>query len=390
MADEDTTGHTTGDTPGKAPGAADGSPRPRRRTVLHTAVRGTVGALVLAGIGLGAVYLKVDGNIAGIDIDSILGPDRPADVPNGSLDILLLGSDSRSGDNGRYGRDDGTARSDTAMIVHVDKAHERMSVVSIPRDTLIERPECDKPGGGTAPRARRAMFNSAYEVGGPACAVKTVESMTGIRMDHYVEIDFTGFKKVVDALGGVRVTTTERIEDEDSGLRLGPGRHTLNGEQALALVRTRKGVGNGSDLGRIRLQHAFLRAFVDRVGSVGVLSDPKRLYDLVDTATSALTTDSALSSASDLAALARAVGDIDSRNIHLVTLPVRYSSADPNRVVPIGRQTERIWAALKADRPIPASVTEGSAAEETDEETDGKTERGREGGRVRPGGAAAE
>lgn len=374
MADEDTTS-------GKAERAARRSPRSRRRTALHAAAWGTAGLLALAGVGLGLAYLKVDGNIAGIDIDAILGPDRPADVPNGSLDILLLGSDSRSGENGRYGRDDGTARSDTAMIVHVDEAHERMSVVSIPRDTLVERPECDKRGGGTAPAARRAMFNSAYEVGGPACAVKTVESLTGVRMDHYVEIDFTGFEKVVDALGGVRITTTERIEDEDSGLRLSAGEHTLDGERALALVRTRKGVGNGSDLERIRLQHAFLRAFADQVRSVGLLSDPKRFYDLVDTATSALTTDSALASASALAGLAKAVGDIESRDIQLVTLPVRYSSADPNRVVPIGRQTKRIWAALKADRPIPASVTEGSVAEET-----GRGRGGRERGEGERGG----
>ncbi|HZG03468.1 MAG TPA: LCP family protein [Streptomyces sp.] len=356
MADDDTTG---GEAPGEGP-----APRARRRTALHAAVWGTVGALVLAGAGLGLVYLRIDGNVAGVDIDSALGPDRPADVPDGSLDILLLGSDSRSGDNRRYGRDDGTARSDTAMIVHVNKAHDRVSVVSIPRDTLVERPECDKPGGGTAPAARRAMFNEAYETGGPACAVKTVESMTGIRMDHYVEIDFTGFKEVVDRLGGVPVTTTEPIDDEDSHLHLPAGRHTLDGERALALVRTRKSVGNGSDLGRIRLQHAFVRAFAERVRNVGVFSDPKRFYGLLDTASSALTTDSALASAPRLAGLAKALRDVDPRDVRTVTLPVRYSSADPNRVVPVRSRAERIWRALRADEPVPASAAEGTAAAE--------------------------
>ncbi|CAL9523679.1 Polyisoprenyl-teichoic acid--peptidoglycan teichoic acid transferase TagU [Streptomyces sp. enrichment culture] len=365
MADEDT---TTGG--GESGGQERRSPRPRRRRGLYAAVWATVGALVLAGAGFGLVYLRIDGNIAGVDIDSVLGPDRPADVPDGTLDILLLGSDSRSGDNSRYGRDDGTARSDTAMIVHVNKAHDRASVVSIPRDTLVERPECEKTGGGTAPAARRAMFNQAYEIGGPACTVKTVESMTGIRMDHYVELDFTGFKKVVDELGGVEITVTEPIEDDDSRLSLEPGRHTLDGEQALGLVRTRKGVGNGSDLGRIKLQHAFVGAFADRVREVGVFSDPKKTYDLLDTVTSHLTTDAALASASDLAGLAGAVKDIGSEDIETVTLPVRYSSADPNRVVPIGVQTERIWDALKADRPIPDSVTKGSAAQEAEEAED--------------------
>jgi LCP family protein required for cell wall assembly len=360
MADDD----TTGDDKGSGRAGERGSPGRRRRRALYAAVWATVGALVLAGGGLGLVYFRITDNIAGIDIDSALGPDRPADVPDGSLDILLLGSDTRSGKNSRYGRDDGTARSDTAMIVHINEAHDRASVVSIPRDTLVERPECEKTGGGTAPAARRAMFNRAYEVGGPACAVKTVESMTGIRMDHYVELDFTGFRKVIDELGGVEVTVKEPIEDEDSHLRLEPGRHTLDGEQALALVRTRKSIGNGSDLGRIKLQHTFVRALADRVRSVGVLSDPKRTYDLLDTVTSHLTTDSALASAADLAGLARTVEHIDSKDIKMVTLPVRYSSADPNRVVPIGVQTERIWDALKADRPIPDSVTKGSAAED--------------------------
>ncbi|WP_101255641.1 LCP family protein [Streptomyces barkulensis] len=362
MADEDT---TTGG--GESGGQERRSPRPRRRRGLYAAAWAAVGVLVLAGAGLGLVYSRIDGNIAGIDIDSVLGPNRPADVPDGTLDILLLGSDTRAGDNSRYGRDDGTARSDTAMIVHVNKEHDRASVVSIPRDTLVERPECEKTDGGTAPAARRTMFNRAYEIGGPACTVKTVESMTGIRMDHYVELDFDGFEKVVDELGGVEMTVTEPIEDEDSRLDLEPGRHTLDGEQALALVRTRKGVGNGSDLGRIKLQQAFVKALADRVGDVGVFSDPKKTYDLLDAVTSHLTTDAALASVSDLAGLAGVVKGVDPDDIEMVTLPVRYSSADPNRVVPIGVQTERVWDALKTDRPIPDSATKGSAAREATE-----------------------
>ena len=122
------------------------------------------------------------------------------------------------------------------------------------------------------------MFNTAYEVGGPACAVKTVEQMSGIRMDHYVEVDFTGFKKLIDALGGVPVTTNKPIKDDKSHLDLQAGKHTLNGEQALGLVRTRHGVvGDGSDLGRIQLQQAFIKALIGQVKSVGVFSNPAKL-----------------------------------------------------------------------------------------------------------------
>ncbi|HEX5567236.1 MAG TPA: LCP family protein [Streptomyces sp.] len=364
MADHSTRGEETAEHRRRT-GRGSGV-RSWRHGPLYATVWVTVGALVLAGAGLGLVYLRVDGNISGIDIDSALGTDRPVDVPDGSLDILVLGSDTRSGDNARYGRDDGTARSDTAMIVHINEAHDRASVVSIPRDTLVERPECKKGEGGTAPAEPRAMFNEAYETGGPVCAVKTVEALTGIRMDHYVEVDFSGFRKLVDALGGVEITTTRPIRDEDSRLRLSAGHHTLTGEQALALVRTRKTVGNGSDLGRIRLQHAFLRKFVDQVRGVGAFSEPGKFYDLVDTATTALTTDSELASVADLAGLAKTLKDVESRNIQMVTLPVRYSSSDPNRVVPMEKRTERIWKALRADEPIPDSAARDSAAKEDD------------------------
>ncbi|PJE96061.1 transcriptional regulator [Streptomyces carminius] len=350
--------HTTAD----GGTGADRTARSRRHRALRAALWVVAGALVLAGAGLGLVHLRLDGNISDVDIDSALGTDRPADVPGGSLDILVLGSDTRSGDNGRYGRDDGTARSDTAMIVHIAESHDRASVVSIPRDTLVRRPACEKTGGGTAAAEPRTMFNKAYEIGGPVCAVKTAESLTGIRMDHYIEIDFTGFKKLIDELGGVEITTSRPIDDEDSHLTLPPGDHTLDGEQALGLVRTRKSIGNGSDLGRIDLQHKFVRALVEQVRSVGVLSEPKRFYDLVDTATSAVTTDSGLASTAELAGLGKVLKGIDSEDIQLVTLPVRYSEADPNRVEPIQRGAQRIWTALRADEPVPASATEGSIA----------------------------
>ncbi|TGG81932.1 hypothetical protein D8771_17950, partial [Streptomyces albus] len=243
-------------------------------------------------------------------IDAKLGTDRPDDVDDGSQDILVLGSDSRSGDNGKYGEDEGAARSDTAMVMHIDKGHKSASVVSIPRDTLIERPACESDTtGDQVPAEHRAMFNTAYEVGGPACAVKTVESMSGIRMDHYLEVDFTGFTKLIDELGGVEITTKTAIDDSKSHLDLEPGTHTLNGEQSLelidelggveittktaiddskshldlepgthtlngeqslGLVRTRKSVGAGSDLGRIQLQQAFIKALMDQTKSVGV------------------------------------------------------------------------------------------------------------------------
>jgi LCP family protein required for cell wall assembly len=260
--------------------------------------------------------------------------------------------------------DEGSARSDTAMVVHVNKGHKTASVVSIPRDTLVTRPDCTSDTTGeTVSGQQRAMFNTAYEVGGPACAVKTVESMSGIRMDHYVEVDFTGFKKLIDQLGGVEITTTQAIDDSKSHLHLQPGTHTLDGEQSLGLVRTRKSVGDGSDLGRIQLQQAFIKALMEQAKSVGVFSNPKTLFDLADTATKAVTTDSDLGSVKKLTGFATGLKGLGSKNVTMVTMPVQYDPADPNRVIPLEESAQQVWTALKHDKPIPASATEKSAGD---------------------------
>ncbi|GAA3854533.1 LCP family protein [Streptomyces sedi] len=339
----------------------------RRRRLVRAALVTAVVLAVLAGAAGTALYLKLDGNISQIDIEEALGGDRPEDSDNGSTDVLVLGSDTRTGENGAFGGDDpdGEARSDTAMILHVNEDHDAATVVSIPRDTIVPRPACERAdGGGEAPAVERTMFNEAYGVGGPVCAVKTVEAMTGLRMDHFLEVDFAGFERLVDALGGVEVTTNEAIEDSDSHLRLSAGTHTLSGRESLALVRTRKAVGDGSDLGRIQLQQSFLRSLMSQVDGVDLVGNPKRLYDLADTATSSLTTDSDLASVRKLVDLTRTLGDIGPDATQMVTLPVGYDPADPNRVAPLTEQSRQVWDALREDRPVPRSAIRDSAAEE--------------------------
>ncbi|MET7699468.1 LCP family protein [Streptomyces sp. NPDC005485] len=334
----------------------------RRKALLITAWT-AAGIVVLGGTGVGYLYFKLNGNIKSVDINQALGTDRPLDVDNGSEDILVLGSDTRSGDNKKLGggTDDGSARSDTAMIVHVYEGHKKASVVSIPRDTLVDRPACTDTKGASHAAASGVMFNSAYSTGGAACAVKTVESMTDIRMDHYVEVDFTGFQKLIDDLGGVPITTTKNIKDADSHLNLKAGTHTLNGKQALGLVRTRHGVGDGSDLGRIQLQQAFIKALVNQVKDIGVLTSPKKLWDLADTATQAVTTDSDLGSVKDLASFANGLKGIGSSKMNMVTMPVIYDPADPNRVIVEKAKAQLVWDALKNDRAIPRAATKGTA-----------------------------
>ncbi|MEU5365547.1 LCP family protein [Streptomyces sp. NPDC005925] len=342
------------------------TPRGKRHKGLRITAWVAAGIVALGGTGAGYLYFKLNGNISSIDIDQLLGADRPDKADDGSQNILVLGSDTRSGDNEQLGggTDDGTARSDTAMVVHVHRGHKKASVVSIPRDTLIDRPRCSGADGDTHGAAKDVMFNSAYSTGGAACAVKTVETLSDLRMDHYLEVDFAGFEKLVDELGGVGITTTKSIDDPDSHLRLKAGTHRLSGEQALGLVRTRHGVGDGSDLGRIQLQQAFVKALATQVKDIGVFTSPKKLYDLADTATRAVTTDSGLASVNSLTSFANGLRDITPEHLRMVTLPVRYDPADPNRVLVQKKKARQLWHALKKDRPIPRTVTAGTATGE--------------------------
>jgi LCP family protein required for cell wall assembly len=336
----------------------------RRSRALKTAGLTLTALLVLCAGAAGWVYWQLSDNITGVDINSALGDDRPpraliapspgatasdAPPPTGSLNILVLGSDSRDGaENSELGGGEGgSARSDTAMVVHLDAGRTAATVVSIPRDTLVTRPSCPLADGGESAEAYGAMFNSAYEVGGPVCAVKTVESLTGVRMDHYIEIDFAGFAGLVDALGGVTVTTEEDIDDDRSHLRLAAGTHHLDGEQALGLARTRHGIGDGSDLGRIELQHILVKALLERISEAGLTSDPARLYEVADAVTGSLTTDTGLDSLGELIDLGRSLRDLSADRVTTVTMPVVPAPADPNRVVADEPEASDLWASLR-------------------------------------------
>jgi LCP family protein required for cell wall assembly len=331
----------------------------RSRSGLLKAVGLTLaGLLALGAAGAGWVYWHLNDNITSVDINSALGDDRPAKsmttpagsasaspLPTEALNILVLGSDSRDGEENKQlgGGADGGARSDTAMVVHVDAGRTGATVVSIPRDTLVTRPSCPLADGESTEEAYGVMFNSAYAVGGPVCAVKTVESMTDVRMDHYIEIDFAGFAKLVDALGGVTVTTDEDIDDEDSHLTLEAGTHQLDGEQALGLARTRHGIGDGSDLGRIGLQQTLVKALLERLSDIG----PTRLYSVADAVTGSLTTDTGLDSLTELYELGQSLEGLSADDTTTVTMPVERAPSDANRVVAQEPEAGELWESLR-------------------------------------------
>ncbi|MGW3172279.1 LCP family protein [Streptomyces sp. NPDC001153] len=332
----------------------------RRSGALKAVGLTLAGFLVLGTAVAGYAYWHLNHNIKGVDINSALGDDRPAraviapaatasPLPTGSLNILVLGSDSRSGKANKElgGGDSSGARSDTAMVVHIDAGRTKATVVSIPRDTLVTRPSCPLASGGSTAQAYGAMFNTAYEVGGPVCAVKTVESITNVRMDHYIEIDFSGFAKLVDALGGVDVTTTQDIDDDYSHLHLRAGGHHLNGTQALALARTRHGIGDGSDLGRIGLQQMLVKDLLEQMAGTDLLTDPAKLYRVADAVTASLTTDTGLDSLSELMRLGQSLKGLTADHVRTVMMPVVTAPSDPNRVIAKEPAATELWASLR-------------------------------------------
>ncbi|MGW2210572.1 LCP family protein [Streptomyces sp. NPDC001781] len=349
-------------TPPEAPDSSTPQKAPRRRRTGRWVML-TLAVLVVAGAGTGYVmYSRLDGNITGLDLDKAIGDDRPAKLPTSGQNVLVLGSDSRAGANAGLGTGHvAGARSDTALVIHIPEGRKQAVAVSIPRDTLVTRPECVKDDGTKLSPANRVMFNSVYSAAGPACVVKTVEKMSGVRLDHFVEIDFAGFKGLVDAIGGVPVTVDRDIHDSSSGLDLAAGTHRLDGTEALQFVRTRHGIGDGSDLGRIGMQQKFLMALLAEIKKQDLMGSPTKAYAVADDLTTALTTDSGLASLTRLAEFSRSMNGVDTSTMETIMLPVQYDTQDPNRVVAAEPQAEQLWTALRTDGAIPDSARKSPA-----------------------------
>lgn len=288
--------------------------------------------VAVGGVGLWA-YQSLEGNIHSADIDGKLGGDRPANTSPGSKNILVVGSDSRDGDNGKYGKGLTTMQSDTLMVVHVAADREWATVVSLPRDSWVRIPACDR-GNGTTSTAHQFKINEAFAVGGTsgevagaaACTIKTVEENTGLRIDHFMSVDFQGFKGMVNALDGIEVCPETAIHDTKAHLDLAAGCQTVKGEKALGYVRTRYSVGDGSDIGRIGRQQEFMEALAAKAQTK--LTSPAALYGFLDSATESLTTDKALAGIKPLTALASELKGIPGDRLTFLTVPNYPREAD--------------------------------------------------------------
>ncbi|MFF1833900.1 LCP family protein [Streptomyces sp. NPDC058231] len=329
--------------------------RRRRRWVRWVALAASFLVLVAAGLGWW-LYRKLDNNIrtdtsAASELRAY-ERERPASVVHDAENILLIGSDSRAGDNRRYGRDDGgSQRSDTTILLHLAADRKSATAMSVPRDLMVEIPSCRQPGGKRT-RKQFAQFNWAFEFGGTACTIRTVERMTGIRVDHYMVVDFNGFKDMVDAVDGVEICLKKSIDDPDAHLKLRAGRQKLDGEEALGYVRARKSLGNGSDTDRMDRQQRFLGALVNKVQSNGVLLNPTRLYPVLDAATKSLTTDPGLDTLKDLYELVRGMRNVPTEKVQFLTVPRQPYAVDPNRDELVQPEARKLFKRLRDDTPV--------------------------------------
>ncbi|WP_407568236.1 LCP family protein [Arsenicicoccus dermatophilus] len=361
---------------------------PERRR--HPILRGIVIALVcvlsvVAGGSVVALF-KLNGNIKSLEISSgLLRPKAQVstDPTSGksAANILLMGVDSRAGSNAVYG-DASDARSgmrsDTTMLVHLAADRRSAVVVSIPRDTVMPGPPLLRTATGvkatsTTPSAppgcdihapvatwdTRRMFNENITLGGIDCVVATVMQNTGLSIDHVATVDFSGFKQIVNAMGSVPICVTKPVNDPLSGLKLAAGWHELNGEDSLAFVRTRHGVGDGSDIGRMRLQQDFAAAVVRKATSTGVLLNPAKMYGVMDAATKALSTDPELAGGRALSSLALELREMKPADIRFLTAPTEAYPRDPNRLQ-LSPAATQLWTLLRNDAPWPG--TPGGAA----------------------------
>lgn len=333
--------------------------RPRwfRITAWSTGALAIIAILALV-VGYFA-YRHYDGRIDKVDVlqphdPKITQPDKQEHAEN----YLLIGSDTRAGRNSGYGNVDG-ARSDTTIIAHLSADGKHATLVSIPRDAWVDIPRC-KQTDGTWSQPTTDMFNSAFATGGPTCTILTVQALTGIKITHYAQVDFVGFKNMVNALGGVDVYSPEDVNDSDSGLRLHKGKQEISGDQALAYVRARYALGDGSDLDRIERQQRFMAAMIGEAGDRKILTNPGRLKSFMDAATGSVTVDKD-TSLRDLYGLAKRLRGLDPNRVSFYTAPIANRDYTPpgqidgGRVKLDDRAGAKLWSSIIEDTTPPTA-----------------------------------
>ncbi|MCL6733146.1 LCP family protein [Streptomyces neyagawaensis] len=354
--------------------AGTATPRRRRRVLRWSA---TVLAVVILGTaGAGYLYYRhLNGNIKKEKLN--LGDTKIAEpTPNAAgqtpLNILLIGSDARdTKENQKLGgaRETfgGTPLADVQMLLHLSADRSNMSVVSMPRDTLLDIPKCTDPDDGKVYAASsRAMTNESLGRGGPGCTVATWQELTGIHIDHFMMVDFAGVVSMADAIGGVPVCVTDNIESRDSlghgsGLKLEKGTTYIQGKQALQWLRTRYGFEDGSDIARAKAQHMYMNSMVRELRENATITNPNKLRRLAEEATTALTVDPGLGDVAALYDLSKELRKVEPARITMTTMPFTYVGA---RVVPKEGDAEKLFRLVREDIALDGKDAKKATSEE--------------------------
>ena len=294
-------------------------------------------------------------------IDAFAGLEERPEKTSSAINYLLVGSDTREGLTKeelkllRVGSVATAAgkRSDTMLLVHISKSRDKAVLISIPRDTFALIPEHTTKAGKVIP-AVHSKINSSFNWGGAPLLIQTIENMTQLKIDHYVEVNFAGFARIVDSLGGIEVCTKKNINDPKSHLILEAGVHTLDGIEALKYVRTREFDGMG-DLGRMQRQQAFMSSVLHKATSAGVLLNPITMTSFINSALSAVTTDTGLKN-SDLITLAKQLKTLATSSVRTLTVPLSDLNYDSNGVTsavlwdPV--LAPQLWERLRQDQAV--------------------------------------
>ncbi|MDI9886617.1 LCP family protein [Streptomyces sp. HNM0645] len=349
--------------------------RGRRRTLRWVA--SVLSLLILGTAGAGYLYYEhLNANIKTDDLN--LGKNGMADHKANAagqtpLNILLIGSDARdSAANKALGgaRDtfDGPPLADVQMLVHLSADRSNMSVISMPRDTVLKIPECTDREGKVFEATGWTLTNESLQRGGPGCTVATWYKLTGITIDHFMQVDFAGVVSMADAIGGVPVCVTQNVHSRNSagqgsGLKLKAGTTFVKGEQALQWLRTRYGFKDGTDLARTEAQHMYMNSMVRELRKSTKLTDPAKLRNLAEAATSALTVDAGLDTVAKLYALAEEFQQVPTERITMTTMPNFYTHRPyfAGKVEPLQPDAEQVFRMVREDIPLDGKASKRTA-----------------------------
>jgi LCP family protein required for cell wall assembly len=335
--------------------------------------------LILGTAGAGYLYYRhLNGNIKKDDLN--LGENQAAKpTPNAAgqtpLNILLIGSDSRNTPEnlelGGHKESVGAPElADVQMLLHLSADRSNMSVVSMPRDTMLPFPKCVDPDDGDKVYEARVMAqtNESLSRGGPGCTVATWDQLTGIHIDHFMKIDFAGVVSMADAIGGVPVCVKANVhsrtsDGKGSGLKMKKGTHPVKGKQALQWLRTRYGFEDGTDLGRTHAQHMYMNSMVRELRENATLGNPNKLRKLAEEATNSITVDHGLGTVTKLYGLASELQKVPSKRITMTTMPTVPWSQDQNRVVPKPGDADQLFEMVRDDLPLDGKASKRKAVE---------------------------